>query len=163
MDGVFLRLAGLLQGTSQGQSPWKTPSICPLLLGLTYSWHYLSPCWHKRTPSLHHPSWHYLEKVLPVNMNLPILMATFVWDLLALCYETLIHKMGIICRFFFTLPLVRGTCSQIVWSPPQLTSGLLEDQLMLAAATGALTKERPPTKWIYVSALAGIYRYIFRA
>ena len=48
MDGVFLGLAGLLLGISLGlcpqeiprsspASPWKTPSIHPLLLGLTHS------------------------------------------------------------------------------------------------------------------------------
>ena len=47
MDGVFLGLAGLLLGISLGLrpreipqsspvSPWKTPSIPPLLLGITY-------------------------------------------------------------------------------------------------------------------------------
>ena len=46
MDGIFLELAGLLLGISLGlrpwelprsspASPWKIPSIPPLLLGLT--------------------------------------------------------------------------------------------------------------------------------
>ena len=49
MDGVFLGLAGRLLGISLGlcpqeisqsspASPGKTPSIPPLLLGLTHSW-----------------------------------------------------------------------------------------------------------------------------
>ena len=48
MDGVFLGLAGLFLGISLGlrpqeipwgslASPWKTPSVPPLLLGLTHS------------------------------------------------------------------------------------------------------------------------------
>ena len=48
MDGVFLKLAGLLLGISlrlwpwkipriSPASPWKIPSIPPLLLGLTQS------------------------------------------------------------------------------------------------------------------------------
>ena len=48
MDGVFLGLAGLLLGIFLGlcpreiprsspASPWKTPSIPPLLLGLTHA------------------------------------------------------------------------------------------------------------------------------
>ena len=49
IDGGFLGLAGLFLGISLGlrhreiprsspASPWKTPSIPPLLLGLTHSW-----------------------------------------------------------------------------------------------------------------------------